>query len=284
MDAIDRALFGDDDEATADDGDPKLLERVAAFVAAKTTADADEEALHTSHGHLHLSPASISTMTVLVYLDVAKIDLPAVVAGCSEREAQAAEVLGSNFSVNHAKSFYNCITLKFTVDKKGRAVKVFSNGRLHLTGPRSIEDAMAIGEAVCGFIGGILGQTLRVVDFDVQLVNSNFAIQHAINLVELSKASNAQGYHTRLDPERHAGVQIRVVCASGRAVSCIVFHTGNVLITGYNQPGQFVEVLRVLLSLLGSGDGMLTPLEDARGCKRPRRATEFDYGAFIVLR
>lgn len=170
----------------------------------------------------------ISTMTVVMTLSVGDIDLERV-EKFVEDPANAAETtfMGHRMSTktpDKKNSFYNQLTIRIRDRLGKRAVKIFVNGVLHLTGCKSIRDAVAVGDAVCATIEAASCKIVDIADLKVCMINSNFSTGQRLRLLEVKRAI---GTECSYDPEGYPAAKFK----RGK-VSIFVFATGKVIVTG----------------------------------------------------
>lgn len=180
----------------------------------------------------------LTTMTILVYLNF-RINL---------------SKFNSNFKsidwiINTSGCFYNSILLtnnrttkKGKESKEGIAIKVFSNGNLHMTGARSVKHALEIGTAICSLLDDSFGiekneEGYTIEDFDIQLRNGCFkydlgdkyiVLKDMLQIL-LEKTTHLCVYNN----DSHAGLRIKIVNENCEATSIIVFESGNVLLNAF---------------------------------------------------
>lgn len=197
------------------------LDDSASYAAAMKTHDATLKTLR---------PVDfcVSTMTVVMTLSVGNIDLERVERFVDD-PANAAETtfMGHRMSTktpDKKNSFYNQLTIRVRDRLGKRAVKIFVNGVLHLTGCKSIRDAVAVGDAVCATIEAASLEIVDIADLKVCMINSNFSTGQRLRLLEVKRAIGAECSY---DPEGYPAAKFR----RGK-VSIFVFATGKVIVTG----------------------------------------------------
>jgi TATA-box binding protein (TBP) (component of TFIID and TFIIIB) len=151
------------------------------------------------------------------------------------------------------RSFYNSVTLVFGT----KAVKVFSNGKLHITGCKTVSHAH---ECVRAFLKMMLGHIvddniIESIDFSTKILNINCCIKPrklgtAISLEKLQQkleslapaaptatttsASEARIASTRYNPDIYQALVAKMRCddKATKLVSALIFYTGTVILTG----------------------------------------------------
>lgn len=208
----------------------------------------------------------ICTMTVFIksslqYINITNLD-----------EAKIKGLLNDTVIINSNKSFYNSVTIRYKENSKGRAIKVFRNGNLHITGFNKLEDAESIGDKILDMFDG----TARMEEVKIQMMNSCFRMDTEFNLLELYEEFKQTPHLVKYDRERHAGLQVKILY-NNRWITVIVFRTGNILITGVKSMQEleygYQEIVRLLQPRLED--------EGEPVSKRQKIDKAFDYGMFL---
>lgn len=216
-------------------------------------------------------PLSVSTITFTGTLNVKRIDLAQLALGMEIGEEEddpfRLGCVGSggggdeNPRKRKPRRFHNQLPL---VTPGGKAVKVFHNGSIHVTGCASPVEFLDVVSRLCAFMPTVcqLDAPPRLEDFDAQMINANFVMM------------SAEGCHVRLRPkrlraelsalaacpadfetERHPGIKL-VVCddAGTKVATVMVFQTGSVQISGAKKPAHvakaFADVCRYLETII----------------------------------
>lgn len=182
------------------------------------------------------------------------------------------ELLNDTVVINSNKSFYNSVTIRYKENSKGRAIKIFRNGNLHITGFNKLEEAESIGKKTLD----MFDEKARIEEVKIQMMNSCFRMETEFNLLELYEEFKQTPHLVKYDRERHAGLQIKIGF-NNRWITVIVFRTGNILITGVKSMEEleygYQEILRLLQPKI-EDDG--EPVS-----KRQKIDKAFDYKMFL---
>ena len=134
------------------------------------------------------------------------------------------------------KSFYNQITINYS-DHSTKSIKVFSNGRLQITGLASVSDAKKAVQNLINILylsnNSIESTNVVVKSAKIAMINSNFSFNIGIDIIKL-KSQLEQKYKNMqiiYNPDVYPGLKIKHTTNSGVS-SIFVFSTGNVVITG----------------------------------------------------
>jgi TATA-box binding protein (TBP) (component of TFIID and TFIIIB) len=169
----------------------------------------------------YLSP-SIVTMTIVCILGV-PLSLEDVREAC--------------ISILRTKrSFMNSATLEF--GKK--AMKVFSNGKLHITGCTKMVEA----KACCDEFLEMMDMEVEDGEVPINLLMMNVCIKKATQgdgfppLEVLQKHfASLPGIHTRYHPDIYQGLVLKLSVGS-RVVTVLMFYTGTIMFMGIRTPEE----------------------------------------------
>jgi TATA-box binding protein (TBP) (component of TFIID and TFIIIB) len=131
-----------------------------------------------------------------------------------------------------AKQFDNQLSLVFFDSIAGKTnVKVFCNGRVQLTGIKTIEAGPAVLAHVCDVCG-----FERFEDYRVRMINSDWKMIGPIRLDATYQRARGLGLKTRYEPCMYPGVLVKypvpVENGQPRILTMMIFRTGSVVITG----------------------------------------------------
>jgi TATA-box binding protein (TBP) (component of TFIID and TFIIIB) len=213
---------------------------------------------------------NISTMTVLTQMNYG-VYFDRVVAALPEPHIQdfITQVLGDPAALKLKRTaFHNSLIFKC----KKLGVKIFCNGNLHITGVKSIEEAVEISDVFCTLMelidGGTgLENTYTITDFTVQMINFYFKVpvSQPINLQGLKDYLKAHtSYYVSYNNERHAGVIVKMI-----PMTIIVFYNGNVLLssitTGEHLITSFTFIKQELTKYLFRPEALLPAHDNGSG-------------------
>ena len=228
-------------------------------------------------------PATLTTMTILIKVaDASSINLDLqeikeyFLSEASQRLIKHITGDPQEIRLISKKVFHNALTFK-CCDKQ--AVKIFTNGNMHMTGIKDIMDAVCLAD-VFSTILNCYGSSPKFA-FDIQLANfCHILADIAPNRLDLSKLESAlkskTPYSTFYNTERHAGIIIRAV-----DFTLLVFDSGNTIISSLKTPqelqlaGEFIKT-------------HLAPLAKecvvAASLCTPTHKRKFDYAQYLVLK
>ena len=150
---------------------------------------------------------------------------------------------------NYKRNFYNQLTTIIKVsDDKYINIKLFKNGSIQMTGCKSLIDinisinklisrlksTLIIDDNIITFVENI--DNIKVINFKIDLINSNFGINYKINREQLYNILIKQNVLCRISSIQ-ACINIKHKIISNNIViyiSIFIFQTGNIIIIAKN--------------------------------------------------
>jgi TATA-box binding protein (TBP) (component of TFIID and TFIIIB) len=201
-------------------------------------------------------------MTILLKLNIKKINIDVLNINPE-----------SNFKKSLKKSFYNSVTFNIN----NLAIKIFSNGNIHITGYSDIDNSINLVETLLKE----LNIEASIADFDIQLINTNFKVNYNINLnilkEEINKIAVQNNVFASYDLERHMSVKIKLKIGE-RKTSIMVFYTGSILISGIKQPAELLKSFNFIHDFLNKHRDKLYYKKEIIHIKKKMK---FDYKDFL---
>jgi TATA-box binding protein (TBP) (component of TFIID and TFIIIB) len=152
------------------------------------------------------------------------------------------------------KSFYNQITINY-FDHSTKSIKVFSNGRLQITGLSSVGDAKKATQYLITILRLSANSTdslnISVKSAKIAMINSNFSFNIGIDIIKL-KYNLEQKYKNMqiiYNPDVYPGLKIKHATNNGVS-SIFVFSTGNVVITGVKSITEIEESFQCISEIV----------------------------------
>ena len=167
---------------------------------------------------------------------------------------------GTNFSGFEWKmkptTFYNQVTLGYIDDYSTKSVKVFPNGSIQVAGCNDLFDCKRVITQLCTLIKMVmqLENDISTETFRVVMINTNFSLNHHINLYATAEAFGKNpNFKVSFDPDRYSAVKIKFKPAEEmKEVTTSIFSTGKIIVTGaetlkeiafsYNIINQFINI------------------------------------------
>lgn len=179
---------------------------------------------------------NVSTMTILCHLDTNQLDIKHF---SDNFKNDNVTIKFSNtpkdFIVTKRgkikKNFFNQVTLNYQ-DISKKSIKIFSNGKLQITGISSSLESHHVVRNVVSWINETLGLDVKCVKTYIGMINSNFSLGSCIDLIKLNRILNAEMKVLSIyNPESYPAINMKYHLEDTR-VSVFIFGTGNVVITG----------------------------------------------------
>lgn len=132
------------------------------------------------------------------------------------------------------KSFFNQVTLNYR-DISQKSIKIFSNGKLQITGLTSCVECNRVSMFVTELLRKYMrDETITIVHTYIGMINSNFSVMKNLDLVPLSACLNTYKHVLSIyNPESYPAINMKYTDPTmDMSVSIFIFGTGNIVITG----------------------------------------------------
>ena len=195
------------------------------------------------HNNNHV--LNVSTITLICNLNVDKICMSAF---CDKFDEPGIEIKRCKPNKEYEltkrgklkKSFFNQVTLNY-VDISKKSIKVFSNGKLQLTGLTSCLECNRVSNMVIGWLNKYIKDSeIVITNMYMGMINSNFSVMKNLDLIRLNAILNKHdNVMSVYNPESYPAINMKYVDqAKDIAVSVFIFGTGNIVITGGKRLGH----------------------------------------------
>lgn len=213
------------------------------------------------------SSFKLTTMTILVSLS-SRIDIRAI---------QEDNVPGWNIIKGR---FLNA--LMFKAPGKKISIKVFSNGNLHMTGVKSVREALDNAEKVVGFLEGFFECKWSITGFSIQLINGCFGFQLDENMqlcLNTLQSLIPNDIFTVFQPESHPGLRVKLsdTVNPHKQASVIVFRSGKVLINAFVSGRHLLRCYKFINELFLHNKASIL-----KGKQSSHKFKGFDYGKYLA--
>lgn len=133
--------------------------------------------------------------------------------------------------------FFNQITISFR-DWSRKVIKIFQNGKIHITGIASVYDCQCTQDMVMELLCSKTKHTnMRVVDGSdkILMINGCFDIGRTVRLRQYIKQVECIPYITKLDysPQKYPAINIKSVDGT----NVLVFRTGKIIVSSCSISG-----------------------------------------------
>ena len=167
------------------------------------------------------------------------------------------------WSWKESTTFYNQITLTYT-DVSKKSIKMFPNGAVQIAGARNLFDCCKIVKGIRWIVKNLLKSDLPLENFRIAMINSNFSLNCNLNLIRVSEHfSQSPVFKTEFEPSRNSAVKIKFKPAQDmKEVTCSVFSTGKIIITGAETLKEIAFAYNVIVNHINTGDTLRTTPSD----------------------
>ena len=181
-------------------------------------------------------PLNLSTMTIIGAVNTSSIDMkylsenfvspihPACILKKTKKHGDYVETKRGKMK----KSFYNQVTIQYK-DTTTKSIKIFSNGKLQITGITSLNEATAVSKLITDILNvSFSTEKFSVTSLEIGMINTNFSFGRKLDIISLRDVLNDHENITiDYEPDVYPGLKIKYYNSS-----IFIFTTGNVLITG----------------------------------------------------
>jgi TATA-box binding protein (TBP) (component of TFIID and TFIIIB) len=179
---------------------------------------------------------NVSTITLICNLNVERICMQTFCERFDEKGIEMKRYKrNKDFEITKRgkikKSFFNQVTLNYS-DISKKSIKVFSNGKLQITGLTSCLECNKVSDMVNGWLKKYLQEDICITKMYIGMINSNFSIMTNLDLVKLNGLLNlVPNVISIYNPESYPAINMKYI-APEISVSVFIFATGNIVITG----------------------------------------------------
>ncbi len=233
-------------------------------------------------------PVKICTMTVSIVLNQ-EVDLEAISTAIETVQVQEFinETLETELIIK-TKGFHNSLTFGFKDDDNGsqKAIKVFSNGGLHIAGAKNLSEAITLGQFFETLLDIIFSNDIKMLDFSVDMINMTFQYSYHVDLMCVKNLIREKcGLMSNYDQDRHPGVICKFFSKhSCRTITIIFFRTGAMIMTGLKEPEEALEGHSFITQFMKDHKDALITEKDVCMPKKKRKTEKYDYGSFLILK
>lgn len=124
------------------------------------------------------------------------------------------------------KNFFNQATITYR-DNTTKSIKVFTNGKLQMTGITSLIEGLRVAHKICDIVSECTNTKIIVTNVRIAMINSDFCIRKNVNLHRFQCDIEDRNIDCGYDPDTYPGLKVKY-----KGVSIFIFSTGSVVITG----------------------------------------------------
>lgn len=148
----------------------------------------------------------------------------------------------NNWRLFHS-DFYNQVSIGYQDSLSTKKVKIFPNGALQIAGCADLIDCKNFTKQLCLIIKLIYDVEIQETDFKIVMINSNFALNHTIDLY---RTVEIFGDRVTFDPDRYSAVKIKYKPLQ-KDITTSIFASGAVIITGANCIEDILETYKFIV-------------------------------------
>jgi TATA-box binding protein (TBP) (component of TFIID and TFIIIB) len=147
--------------------------------------------------------------------------------------------------------FSNSVSIVFNGSK---SLKIFSNGRLHCTGCKTIAEAESYVSEFIGMMPGWSSKGVSYSPFSIVMLNTCIRMKPmCVSLDGINRAINAKTtLFTRYNPDIYQALVVKVPCTTQRKVTMMIFYTGTVIVAGVRSPSELRQACDAVLPFVVS--------------------------------
>jgi len=155
------------------------------------------------------------------------------------------------------KTFFNQASIHYETHTC-KCIKVFSNGRLHITGVTSMKEASDLCKFICNILnntsGAILGEkNVSALNLRICMINTNFALNNGIDIIKLKKHLSAnESIVCHYTPDTYPGLKIKFHHSNNNISSVFIFSSGQVVITGVKLMIDVKDVYTNIMTIIST--------------------------------
>lgn len=233
----------------------------------------------------------ITTMTILVILEDVTFDLTKFGKWAFDNDITPflQDLNVGHWGINCSPRFSNCVFFTHYLQHKKISIKLFRNGKLHITGLQSTQQALVYADLFCRLLQPHSTTTITTTDIDIQLINASFKFSlpkdksfHLQNIkyVFESNGNTSVPLTFIFNNDQHSGLRIKFDLENTK-ITLMMFEKGSTLIQSFRNASQ-LKTSFYLISDLISNSNFDIILRDKFDIKRGiKRKKDFDYNAFL---
>lgn len=131
--------------------------------------------------------------------------------------------------------FYNQLTIEYSdYGYSKKSVKLFPNGRVHVTGCYDLKDCFLVSLQIRTLIRALLGDdSIDIINRRIVMINVNFSMNASLNLQEVINTMKLNDCSVSFNPEVYSAVKIKFKPSeNAKQITASIFSSGCILITG----------------------------------------------------
>lgn len=214
---------------------------------------------------------NISTITLICNLNVEKIDIKQFTEMFSKPNVQV-KISKSNKEYELSKrgkvkkTFFNQVSLNYH-DISKKSIKIFSNGKLQITGLSSFYECTLVVKMVIKWLQEIFTEeSIELVNAYIGMINSNFSMKKNLDLINLNTILNRNDNIMSIyNPESYPAINMKMqtnvseyVNDQTPSISIFIFGTGNIVITGGKKLQDIITAYTFIVNTINTNESYVT--------------------------
>lgn len=196
---------------------------------------------------LHMFPfrnAQVSTMTVMIRLSLDQINLEKLLETKVDGYTYFIRVPGERKNKRkNFKPFRNSLSVIFDTLTRRVCVKVFRNGKLQITGCKTLCDTLELATKFCSLYYILSDTNVHVVSSDIHMYNIIFNLNKSINLDQLHNDLKKNNHTSIYNRDIYSGIKIKQSIAEGtKPLTVLGFSSGNFILAGLKKPEDIASL------------------------------------------
>ena len=153
------------------------------------------------------------------------------------------------------KTFFNQASIHYKTHTC-KCIKVFSNGRLYITGVTSMNEASEVCKFTCNILnntpGAITGEkNISAHNLRICMINTNFALNNGIDIIKLKNCFvGNESIVCHYTPDTYPGLKIKIHHENKNISSMFIFSSGQIVITGVKLMVDVKDVYINIMSII----------------------------------
>lgn len=176
------------------------------------------------------------------------------------------------------KSFYNQTTITYKLNNTV-SIKVFSNGKLQMTGISSINNCIDTIKLIIIILENSKGSIMENVKLDhrnidnmsIEMINSNFNIKKELDLKRLRAVLISENIEFNYEPDTYPGINSKI-----NNISVFIFGTGNIVITGAKSLKCIEKTHKYVCELIETNKNIY--IKNGKGLKTSKKMINYKEG------
>jgi len=186
------------------------------------------------------------------------------------------------------KTFFNQASIHYTTHTS-KCIKVFSNGKLHITGVTSMIEASDVCTFTCNILNKTLGAVIgnakiEPINIKICMINTNFAVNHGLDIIKLKTLlQEDKNISCTYTPDTYPGLKIKFSHKNSNKSSVFIFSSGQIVITGVKLLIDINDVYCSIMNIISNNFKKIhNPLIQLKTKKKAKPTFKFGYEVCLI--